>query len=288
MGISVDTNKLREHVRFLSELSPGRNYLNISSLNKAADYIKEQFTRIGLAPEEQKFSIGGREYKNIMASIGPKDAERIVLGAHYDVWEDQPGADDNASGVAGLIELARHLNEMDSRLKYRVDFVAYTLEEPPFFPSDSMGSAVHAKSLKDAKTKVKVMYSLEMIGYFSDKPKSQRYPIGLMNLFYPATGNFISIVGRIGQARVVRKIKNSFKSSVSIGVESVTAPKWIPGVDFSDHRNYWNQGFTAVMITDTAFYRNDNYHLPTDTMATLDFERMAEVVKGVYASVMGM
>lgn len=283
--IFVDQERLKADVKFLTEISPARNNYNVQSLNKAADYIKNEFQKIGLKTEEQKYFTDGKEYKNIIAMIGDKDAERIVLGAHYDVCDEQPGADDNASGVAGLLELARLIKSQNIKTTYRIDFVAFSLEEPPHFREATMGSAVHAKSLHDAKVKVKGMICLEMIGYFSDEPKSQSYPVSIMKLFYPTKANFIAVVGTFWQGKIVRHVKRFMKSGSGIQICSIIAPKFIPGIDFSDHLNYWKYGYNAVMITDTAFYRNNNYHKSSDTMETLDFDKMAEVVKGVYNAV---
>ncbi|MGZ4049469.1 MAG: M28 family peptidase, partial [Bacteroidia bacterium] len=207
---------------------------------------------------------------------------------HYDVCDDQPGADDNASGVAGLLEIARLLKEQSSNLIYRVDLVAYTLEEPPNFRTANMGSAVHAKMLHDNHIKVKAMICLEMIGYYSDKKKSQEYPIGLMKLFYPRKANFIAVIGKMGQGKTTREIRNKLNDKSSVRAISLNAPAVVPGIDFSDHLNYWKYGYVAVMITDTSFYRNANYHERSDTLETLNIDKMAEVIKGVFNSIMSL
>lgn len=282
--IAADSIKLKEHVNKLTHTSKPRNNNNIEALNEAADYISAQLKEYGYEVEEQKFKVGNKEYKNLICFYGPKDAERLIVGAHYDVCDNQPGADDNASGVAGLLELARLLQLNKPELRYRIDLVAYTLEEPPNFKTKNMGSAIHAKYLHDNKIKVKAMICLEMIGYFSEKPKSQQYPVGLLKLFYPNTANYIAVVGKTGQGSTVRKIKRNMKPNMNLDVRSINAPKFIPGIDFSDHLNYWKYGYLAVMITNTAFYRNKNYHELTDTPETLNYSKMAEVVKGVYAS----
>lgn len=281
ISLQVDKIQLFKTVEFLSSRNPSRNYLNTDVLDSVANYIRLNFLRNTKRVEEQNYLVGSKQYKNIIASFGPENAERIIVGAHYDVCENQPGADDNASGVAGLLELARLLKDNQELLKYRIDLVAFTLEEPPFFRTDKMGSAVHAKMLADNKIKVKAMVSLEMIGYFSDQPKSQQYPLGLLKLFYPTKGNYISVVGKMGQGGLVRKFKRNMRRGASIEVRSINSPSFVVGIDFSDHLNYWQYGFEAIMITDTSFYRNGNYHEKTDTIQTLDFERMAEVIKGV-------
>lgn len=282
--IPVNQNRLYADVQFLTAIQPPRNYQNLDSLNRIADYIFQEFQKLNLKPEFQEFTVQGNQYKNVIASFGPKDAERIIIGAHYDVDGNQPGADDNASAVAGLLEIARLVHELKPDLKYRLDFVAYTLEEMPFFRTDSMGSAVHAASLKDAK--VKAMICLEMIGYFTDEPHSQKYPLNLLKLFYPGEGNFIAVVGKLGQSTIVRQVKKSMRAATDLPVHSINGPASIPGLDFSDHQNYWKAGYPAVMITDTSFYRNPHYHQTTDTIDTLDFAKMAEVVKGVHKAVM--
>jgi Zn-dependent M28 family amino/carboxypeptidase len=207
-----------------------------------------------------------------------------VVGAHYDTAGMQPGADDNASGVAGLIELASLLRE--ASLPLCVELVAFTLEEEPHLLSAPMGSAVHAASLRQQNIPVQVMFSLEMIGYFTDAPHSQRFPLPFLAAVYPSQGNFIAIVGNLSQGLVIRQIKQMMRSASSLPVHSLNAPRFVPGVDFSDHRNYWQAGYHAVMVTDTAFYRNPHYHTKQDTADTLDYGRMAMVVQGVYAAVL--
>ncbi|MES2765567.1 MAG: M28 family peptidase [Bacteroidota bacterium] len=284
----ADSNRLRLHVEALTKTSQPRNYLNADALNEAAAYILKEFTSYGFKAEEQKYSVDGAEYKNVIASYGPADAERIIIGAHYDVCGHQDGADDNASGVAGLLELARLVSVLKPQLKYRVDFVAYTLEEPPFFRTENMGSAIHAKSLHAANVKIRAMICLEMIGYFSDEPNSQEYPVPGMKLMYPDKGNFIAVVGRTGQREIVQTISSLIKSGSDLPVETLNAPESVPGIDYSDHQNYWKYDYEAVMITNTSFLRNPNYHQHSDTIETLDFKRMNEVVKGVYNAVVNL
>lgn len=285
--VQPSSEKLQTHVQKLCATKLPRNYKNISALNEAADYIFKTWSELGYTPEFQTFQADGNTYKNVLISLGPKNESRIVVGAHYDVAEQGPGADDNASGVAGILELARMLKGAESRLKHRVDIVAYTLEEPPYFATQEMGSAIHASSLKKEKASVTLMMSLEMIGYFTDKKDSQEYPVGALKAFYPTVGNFIGVVGDLGSPLLVRKVKNLMSENSSVGVESINAPAALTGVAFSDHRNYWDQGYPALMITDTAFFRNQNYHELGDKPDTLDYAKMAEVVKGVYGVVLG-
>ena len=280
--LPVNKAQLYADVQYLTEQDPPRHAFNIASLNQSADYIFREFKKVSPRVQYQTFKVEGQEYKNIICSLGPEDGERIIVGAHYDVCGDQPGADDNASGVAGLLAIARLVHNLKPDLKYRLDFVAFALEEPPYFKTEAMGSAVHAKSLKKAGVKVKGMICLEMIGYYSEEKDSQRYPVAAMNIIYPDRANFISVVGNMGQGPLVKHVKNYIKAGSQIPVESLTAPASVPGVDFSDHLNYWKYDFPAVMITNTSFYRNPNYHQQSDTIDTLDFDKIAEVVKGVY------
>jgi Zn-dependent M28 family amino/carboxypeptidase len=280
----VDAARLEAHVRMLSETLGPRDEGHPENLDRVAAYLRKEFEQAKAAAVwEQPFESRGRTYRNVIASFGPRTNELIVVGAHYDTAGALPGADDNASGVAGLIELAYLLGRTPPAM--RVELVAFTLEEPPYFRSPLMGSAVHAASLRAQGTSVRAMISLEMIGYFSDRPDSQQYPVALLKALYPSRGNFITVVGKLDQGRTLRRVKGAMHGASPLPVYSINAPRAIPGVDFSDHLNYWNQGYDAVMITDTAFYRNPNYHTFTDTPETLDYRRMAMVVQGVYAAV---
>lgn len=280
---TVSPARLEAHVRALSQEFVPRDHTHPENLDRAAAYIRTAFTRAGGATSEQPYNARGRSYRNIIALFGPETRARIVVGAHYDVDGELPGADDNASGVAGLLELAYVLGRSPPRT--RVELVAYSLEELPFFGTPYMGSAVHARSLQQQGAEVRAMFSLEMIGYFSDEPASQQFPLEALRPFYPSRGNFIAIVGKPGQTSLVRKVKRAMRSASSLPVNSINAPRWIPGVDFSDHVSYWDAGYPAVMITDTAWYRNPNYHTADDTAETLDYARMAMVVQGVHAAV---
>ena len=280
--------KLYEHVDYLTKIKPYRNHKNVQSLNQAVGYIENYFKDNQLTTELQKYKVDGNEYTNVIATYGPADAERLVVGAHYDVCGDQPGADDNASAVAGLLEIARLLNEKKPNLKYRIDLVAYPLEEPPYFASENMGSAHHAAYLYNNKIKVKGMICLEMIGYFSDKPNSQNFPDPALSKIYPNTGNFIIVVGRKGQENFSDAVKKIMAKNSAIDVQSINFPHSEGLAGLSDHRSYWKYNFPALMINDTAFLRNPHYHEKSDTIDTLDFEKMAEVVKGAFAAVIGL
>lgn len=280
--IPVDRDQVYKDVEFLTQSTPNRNHTNLKALNLAGDYIATQLKNAGYAVSFQEFEADGARYKNIIARTSETPGERIVVGAHYDVWSIQEGADDNASAVAGMLEIARLIKSQKPVLPYPIEFVAFTLEEPPYFQTDKMGSYIHAASLAKQKIQIKLMVCLEMIGYFSNEKGSQQFPMLLLKLFYPSRGNFITIVGKTGQWKLVRKAKKLMLKGSEIDVHSINAPGFIPGIDFSDHRNYWNQNYPAILITDTAFFRNPHYHEASDTIQTLNFEKMSQVIQSTY------
>ncbi len=277
---------LEEHVRFMSEISPSRDWTHLESLDRVAAYIGDHLKRAGARVEVQEYLVEGRAYRNVRAELGPRKGARIVIGAHYDVDGELPGADDNASGCAALLEVARRLGQEE--LSTTVEFVAYSLEEPPFFSTQHMGSAVHANGLVESGQEVVAMICLEMVGYFVDEPDSQEFPVEAMKALYPNEGNFITVVGRPADAELVGQIRDVMAETAPLPVVALVAPTMVTGVDFSDHRNYWAAGYSAVMITDTSFYRNPNYHTAEDTPDTLDYERMEQVVEGVVAAVLAL
>jgi hypothetical protein len=288
VSLSVDIARIEGDIAILSSIKPPRNYGNLDSLNRAARHIREEFARTGCAMETQPFQVKGNVYTNEICSFGPQGGPLVVVGAHYDVAGDTPGADDNASGVAGLLELARLLAEQKPHLVKRIELVAYSLEEPPFFRTHSMGSHVHAGSLMKTGRTAEAMLCLESIGYYSARPGSQGFPAFFFRWFYPDRGDFVMVVGKWGQGKFVRKVKALMAQGSAIPVESVTATPFLPGIDLSDHLNYWKFGIPAAMVTDTAFYRNPHYHEPSDTPDKLDTARLAEVVKGVYRAVVNL
>lgn len=281
----VSAKRLEDDVVALSSIQPPRNHAHKASLDRAATFVETRFRSLGGDVDIQTFEVDSVQYCNVSISFGPEDRPRIVVGAHYDVCGEQPGADDNASGVAGVLELARLLDECQPVLNYRIELVAYTLEEPPFFRTEAMGSHHHARRLADKGTNVELMISTEMIGFFTDAPHSQSYPVFFLDWFYPDVGNYVAVVGKFGQGDVVDRVSELMESASAIPVSSISAPGFIPGMDFSDHLNYWKFGFDAVMITDTAFLRNPHYHRPTDTPQTLDYRKMAGVVRGLYETI---
>lgn len=283
-GPAADPARLRAHVEMLSMRCFPRDSAHPENLLKAAEFIRERLEAAGGVPLYQSFDVRGQTYRNVVCTFGPESAERVVVGAHYDAYGELPGADDNASGVAGLLELARLLGQRPPA--GRVDLVAYTLEEPPYFGSPHMGSAVHAGSLKKEGVQVEAALVLEMIGRFGDVPGSQDCPSPLMSLLYPDRGDFIALVARPQETALLRCVKASMIRAAPLPVESVTAPTSLFfGMPLSDHASYWDAGYPALMVTDTAFLRNRDYHTAEDTPEKLDYERMALVVQGVHAAV---
>lgn len=276
----INPDSLKSHVETLSIQYAQRNVENLAVLNESAEYIKKAWQNMGCDVKDQWYLAGGDSMRNLIVHLGNPNCKKYIIGAHYDACHTTPGADDNASGVAGLLELTRALKKIEKDLLIQVELVAYSTEEPPYFRTQSMGSYIHANSVNPEK--VQGMICLEMIGYFSDETKSQEFPVPLMTLFYPSTGDYIVTVGKWGRGKLARELKKSMLKVKGLNAKSISAPSWVPGIDFSDHLNYWNRGVNAVMVTNTAFYRNKNYHTLGDTPEKLNYDKMAKVVTGVF------
>lgn len=283
---AIDPARLERHVRKLAIDFAPRTHEDPSKLDAVAEYIRKSFAEVPGKLEEQRFVVAGQTYRNVILSLGPRTDERVVVGAHYDAANGLPGADDNASGVAGLLELAPAL--ATAPLGTRVDLVAWTLEEPPYFATDDMGSVHHARALRAEGAKIRAALSLEMIGAFSDQPKSQRFPVPGMSLLYGDRGDFVALVGRPADRSLLATTKGVMAGATDLPVRSLASPPIVQGVDWSDHRAYWAEGWPAVMITDTSFLRNARYHTAADTPDTLDYRRMAKVVQGTFAAVVAL
>ncbi len=255
------------------------------SLDTAASYIEEVLAGGGYAVSRQTFTAYGRTVSNLVAETkepGSRDGA-IVIGAHYDTVPGSPGADDNASAVAGLLELAG-LCKGEAPRK-RLIFAFFVNEEPPCFGSQNMGSMVYAKSLRENGVDVEVMICLEMIGYFNPGGL-QRYPFSGMRLIYPAAADFLAVVGNFNSCGYVSLMKRRMRKHTGLKVRSLVAPAQTAGISHSDHSAFWHYGFKAVMLTDTAYFRNRNYHQETDTMETLNFPAMTELVRGLYRTIL--
>jgi Zn-dependent M28 family amino/carboxypeptidase len=297
----ADPARLEAHVKYLSEALFPRSADRFENTERAVRYIREAFAATGARVSTQDVMIDGIAYKNVIARFGPNDGAMIVVGAHYDSYGDEiagaaypegfgaethtPGADDNASGVSGLIELARMLGKRPPSRP--VELVAYALEEPPHFRTQSMGSVRHARELAASGRKVELMLSLEMIGYFSDAPGSQAFPFPGMQYIYSDRADFITLIGKFGDFGKMRRAKALMLGGSSLPVYSMNAPVMLPGIDFSDHRSYWPYDIPAIMATDTAYFRNPNYHRAGDRYDKLDYRRMALTVQAVYALAIG-
>ena len=281
IAVRVTPNALQDHVKMLSETNPARK--GDINLNITASYIKRQLERsqgkFGKVSETE-FQVDGKTFRNVSLLLGDGSKPRIVVGAHYDSFEGFPGADDNASGVAVLLEVSKLLTDRDN--KNDIELIAYSQEEPPSFGSENMGSYLHAKQLEDNKIPVILMLSLEMLGYFSDDNGSQGYPAPGMNLIYPEKGNFIALISDLHSMLKLRRAKRHMQSAIDFPALSMSVPGFLFNADWSDHRWFWQKGFAAIMITDTAFYRNQAYHTENDTMERLNFEKMAKVADGVH------
>jgi Zn-dependent M28 family amino/carboxypeptidase len=278
---AVDPARLEAHVRRLSVDFHPRRYDQPENIARTVQYIGDELKASGAAVSTQDIAVGGRPYQNVIARFGPATGPLLVIGAHYDSYDVTPGADDNASAVAGLLELARLLGQ--SPPARPLELVAYAFEEQPRAGNADMGSAWHARSLRAANREVRLMLSLEMIGFFTDEPGSQRFPAPGLSLLYPDRGDFIALVGKLGDFGLTRRVKSAMSGATTLPVHSLNSPRRVPGIENSDHVNFWDAGYPALMVTDTAYLRNPNYHKASDTWQTLDFQRMAEVVRAVYA-----
>ncbi len=274
-------DNLVRHVRMLAEQIGERHHKRPVQLTQAADYISEQLARSGYAVTEQVFGDG--HYKNLMVEItgGDKADEVIVVGAHYDTAWLTPGADDNASGVAGLLELARLLK--GKHYDRTIRLIAFTNEEPPFFATASMGSMVSAQLARRHQDKILIMYSMEMIGYYRHEPHTQHYPKIIRHL-YPHTGNFIAFVGNPNSGPLLRRSIKLFREQATIRSAGLIAPpRLVPDIQRSDNYAYWQYGFPAVMVTDTADFRNSAYHTAGDVAERLDYVSMTRMISGFAA-----
>lgn len=271
---------LRRHVETLAAAIGERHIWNDGSLAAAADYVERALAAAGLPVTRQRFAVRGVEVANVVGEIGAArpDREVVVVGAHYDSVIGTVGANDNASGVAALLELARLL--ADRPLARQVRLVAFANEEPPFFLSSDMGSRQYARRCREGRDRVVAMLALETMGCYSDRRFSQSYPFPF-GLFYPRTGNFIAFVGNLRSRALVRRCVGAFRRHAAFPSEGTAAPGYLPGVFWSDHWAFWREGYRALMVTDTALFRYGYYHLAGDTPEKIDYARLARVVTGL-------
>ncbi len=279
---------LHDHLELLTRTIGERSVRYPDNIRRTADYIQSFYESIQVPVYLEPYHYHDLPVDNVVAelSFGTHPSRHYLIGAHYDSVAGTVGADDNASAVAVLLETARELKARaeNQRLDLKVTFVAFALEEPPVYGTRFMGSRVYAAKAKREKLALDGMICLEMVGYTCREPGCQHYPFPLMFFGYPKEGNFIGIVGNFGSRPFSRKLVESFKQNVQLPVVSLSVPfsGWIlPSVRLSDHASFWDAGFPAVMVTDSAFFRNPHYHLPSDTMEKLDLDFMAELVESL-------
>jgi Zn-dependent M28 family amino/carboxypeptidase len=280
-ALGTITTNLRRHLVVLCDEIGPRSMSQPAALERAADYVEEALAGCGYAVQRQPYEWRGGTFRNLIVELPGTTLpdEVVVFGAHYDTVPQTPGADDNASAVAALLELARLCR--DTRPARAVRFVAFTLEEPPAFFTPHQGSRVYVHALRQRGERVVAMVALEMLGYYSDDPNSQHFPLWPLRWFYPTIGNFIGVVGNLRSRALARQVARAMRAGTDLPVEWLAAPAVVPGLALSDHASFWLHGYPAVMVTDTAFYRNPHYHRPTDRPETLDFGRMARCVQGL-------
>ena len=282
MEIRVDPQQLRRNLQaIVGERSPFSGQRHLAEVES---FIEKELASYGLAVESDTFSYRGKNFRNIVGRLSAqRGASLIILGAHFDSVEGTPGADDNASGLAVLLEAARLLSR--ARLRSELLFCAFNLEE-----LNMIGSTYFAKKLKAAEVKVDAMISLEMIGYTDPRPGSQKYPIGLSWL-YPDRGDFIGVIGNWNSSSLLRRFTRQMRQVPGLPVETLSVPGnggLVPAVRLSDHSPFWDLGYPALMVTDTSFFRNPHYHDPRDTLDTLNLDFMAKVCAGVIRGVLGL
>jgi hypothetical protein len=273
-------DELRRHVTVLAHDIGVRSDAQYGNVQRAATYIERTLTALGYQVVSQEYSAYHRTYRNLEATLRGtnRPQEVVILGAHYDSARDAPGADDNASGVAGVLALARVFAQ--ERQTRSIRFVLFPNEEPPSFPTANMGSRHYATDARARNDQIVAMLSIESIGYFDTDKGSQRYPFPL-NLAYPDVGDFIGFVSNLSSRSLLHRAIGAFRTHATLPTQGAAAPSWVPGVWWSDHWSFWREGYPALMITDTAPYRNPFYHTPEDTPDKLDYDRMTRVVHGL-------
>lgn len=273
-------DNLREHVFTLAGDIGERNLWRYEALEQAARYIQSAFEASGYPISDQAYTVDGRPVRNLEAVREGESApeEVIIVGAHYDSVHGSPGANDNGTGVAAMLEIARVMAH--TRLPRTVRFVAFVNEEPPFSHTENMGSLVYAERAAARGENIVGMLSLETIGYYSEEENSQKYPFPF-GLFYPSKGNFIGFVGNVRSRNLVRRAIGSFRKHAQFPSEGVAAPGWLQGIGWSDHWSFWQQGYPALMVTDTALFRYREYHTHADNADIIHYDQFARVVAGL-------
>lgn len=272
--------RLSAHVRYLAATIGERSLSRPQSLQEASDYLSSRLREQGYAVTLNPYSADGQTVNNLEATLSGADGAlgQVIVGAHYDSVAGTVGANDNGTGVAAVLEIARLLRQMSLRRSVR--FVLFVNEEPPYFQTEKMGSRVYAHQLRRDRVSVSAMISLETIGFYSDRIGSQKYP-PILNLFYPNKGTFIAFVGNSGSRDLVRESIRSFRESARFPSEGIAAPSNWLGIGWSDQWSFWQEGYPGIMVTDTAPFRYPYYHTSSDTVGKIDFAKTARVVEGV-------
>ena len=288
--LSPDEVTLREELRADVQKLAGeigeRNMWHYQQLSAAADFIEDSFSRAGLNPRRDSYELRGQACHNIEVEISGSRPEILLIGAHYDSVFGSPGANDNGSGVAAMLALARRF--AGRKTEHTLRFVAFVNEEPPYFLSGEMGSLVYAGRCKARGDKISAMISLETVGYFSDEPNSQTYPSPGLGIFYPKVGNFIGFVANVHSRALLRRVIALFRQHAKIPSEGAALPWFVPGVSWSDQWSFWKLGYPGIMVTDTAPFRYPYYHSVNDTPDKLDYDRFTLVVSGMEKVIEGL
>jgi Zn-dependent M28 family amino/carboxypeptidase len=270
---------LKADVSQLTSFGP-RNVNDPTSMDRSVTWLEQELSKAGLSTERHSYQLDQQSWHNVVANVpgGTRQTEIVVVGAHYDSVMSCLGANDNGSGVAVLLALARSLSQDKPARTLR--FVALANEEPPHFQREGMGSWAYALECQKRGDDIAAMISLETMGYFSDEDQSQAYPFPL-SAFYSSTGNFIGFVGNVASRQLVRRVVASFRHHAAFPSEGAALPSWIPGVGWSDHWSFWQADYPALMVTDTAPFRYPHYHTEQDTPDKLDYGRLAQVTVGL-------
>jgi Zn-dependent M28 family amino/carboxypeptidase len=279
--------RLRRHVDVLAGDIGERNVWRPAALQAAAGYIESELSALGYAIAAQSYETHGVSCRNLEVVVpgSARAGEMVLVGAHYDTVAGSPGADDNASGVAGLIEIARMLRAL--RPARTVKLVAFVNEEAPFFYFGEMGSKVYAEAARRRRDDIRLMLSLEMLGCYSDAPGSQAYP-PFLGWFYPDRGDFIAFVSNLRSRRALDAAVRAFRANCDFPAERLASPAFVPGVAWSDQLSFWRAGYPGVMVTDTAFFRYRHYHCASDTPDKLRFPEMARVAEGLAKAIVSL
>jgi Zn-dependent M28 family amino/carboxypeptidase len=284
MGGPITSERLRTHIEYLAGTLGERSVRRPEALQAAADYVARVWAEQGYAVEEHVYPAAGVPCRNLEATRAgvERPQEILLLGAHYDTVAGSPGANDNGSGVAALLEIAGVFAE--ARPARSLRFVAFVNEEPPFFMTRAQGSMVYAREARARGDDIRLMVALETMGYYDERPGSQDYP-PLFRYFHPDRGNFLGLVSDFASRHALRRLVEAFKAASDFPLEHSVAPRFVPGVAWSDHRSFWRQGYPAVMATDTAFYRYRHYHSPLDTPDKLAYPAFARATDGLARAV---